>query len=216
VQTGVPAWHTPEEMQAFSNAAHVAEGTIIAAVALLVLAEQVRASQRPFRLFSWPTLVLFAGVFLLGYLLIPWHGPSMATAQWSFIFSDPQQRQHVWIALALVASGLLEIVSRRTGVASLRYGFPVGLALIGAAFLSHAQHGTSAAVQRAVIIHRLLGASLLAAAALALAARSGSRAKWLHYAWPLMLIITALLLFLYREPAGAYKSVTDHVRMQGM
>lgn len=208
IQTGVPAWHTPEEMRALSNAAHVAEGAIVSIVALLALAEASgRLRDRNAR-YAWPSLPFLAGTFLFLYLLLPHHGLSRAAAQWRFIFGDPQQRQHLLIAGTLLVGSAAELGHRRGGRAWLRLVFPAALAVAALVFLLHTQHGESGAIRRAVLIHRLLALSLGLAGGLSLAARLRPAATWLKYAWPCALMISALLLLVYREPAGAYAAPT--------
>lgn len=84
------------------------------------------------------------------------------------------------------------------------YAWPGVLVLIGGMFVFHAQHGSHEAVARAVRFHRLLGAVLIAAGLLA-----GSHALWrrlsLAYLWPLVLLLAAVLLIVYREPEGAWE-----------
>lgn len=204
MQHGAVAWHTPEEMQLLSNAAHIVEGAIIGVIALLALAQAMGYAVSGRARLAWPGLVLFAGVFLLLYLLIPWHGLDQAVAQWQYIFSDAQQRQHLVIAVALTLAGVAEVLYLRRADAWLEPIFPLATLSVGVAFFVHTQHGTSEAVQRAVLIHQLLGVVLGSAGVLALGARIKPHLRWLQFAWPLALLIAALLLFVYREPAGAY------------
>jgi hypothetical protein len=204
LQAGVPAWHTPEDMEAFSNAAHVAEGVVIAAAALIALAQAAGHAHSGRTRLASPMLVLFGGVFLLVFLLFPHHGLDLARDQWVFIFGDPQQRQHLLIAAALAIAGWAEVAHQRRPRKWLAIALPIALALIGASFLLHTQHGTTAAVERATHVHRLLGSVLTATAALVVASRLKPKVQWLHYAWPIALLFAALLLFAYREPIGAY------------
>ena len=203
-QHGVPAWHTAEEMQLISNAAHLVEGAIIGAVAVIALAQASGRLGNGRSRFAWPVLLLSAGVLLLVYLLAPWHGVDTAIAQWQYIFSDPQQRQHFAIACALTLGGWAEVARTRRDRPWLVPVFPISMLAVGVAFLAHTQHGTAAAVERAVLIHRLLGVVLTGTALLLFGARVKPQVRWLQYAWPAALLIAALLLFVYREPAGAY------------
>ena len=203
-QHGVPGWHTAEEMQLFSNAAHIGEGSIVALVALLALAQARGYAVSGRARFAWPGLLLLAGVFLVALLLVPWHGADMAIAQWRFIFDDPQQRQHLVIGVALTLGGLAEVVYLRRHTGWLQPMFPLATLAVGIAFFMHTQHGTAASVERAVLIHRLLGGVLSASALLALAARWKPQVRWLQFAWPATLLVAALLLFIYREPSGAF------------
>jgi hypothetical protein len=204
MQHGAIAWHTPEEMQLISNAAHVVEGAIIMIVAVIALAQAIGYALSGRRRFAWPSLLLAAGVFLLLYLLIPWHGFDQAVAQWQYIFTDPQQRQHFAIAVALTLAGGAEVLHVRRADRWLAPVFPLATVAVGIAFFMHTQHGTTEAVQRAVLIHKLLGMFLGSAGVLAMTARIKPQVRWLQFAWPAALLIAAVLLFVYREPAGAY------------
>ena len=95
---------------------------------------------------AWPVLVLTAGLLLLLaiYLTHP-------VGDWPLIWRDPQQRQHTIIALALIAAGAAESI--RSSPAGLGLVWPGAFVLIGVLFLTHAQHGTGQAVQKAVRRH---------------------------------------------------------------
>lgn len=79
----VAPFHTVEEMRGLSNLAHVIEGVVLAAAALLALAEAGGRLRGDRRRIAWPAVVVFAGVVLLFYLLFPHHGLSNARLQWS-------------------------------------------------------------------------------------------------------------------------------------
>lgn len=203
IQTGIAPGHTAADMVAFSNFAHLAEGVIIAAVAIIALVQAVQHPTGKSRL-AWPMLVLFSGIFLLFFLLLPYHGLAKAPANWAFIFGDPQQRQHFFIGCILVVAGWAELANAHQSRPWRAAVFPLALGVIGVSFLVHMQHGTSSAVTTATAIHRMLSADLLTAAALAGASRAKRDMQWLEFAWPVALLGAALLLFLYREPVGAY------------
>ncbi|HIE21499.1 MAG TPA: hypothetical protein EYP73_02725 [Acidimicrobiia bacterium] len=78
---------------------------------------------------------------------------------------------------------------------------------VGLLFMVHTQHGTSAAARQAILVHRVLGASIvLAGIARAVQLALGeSRGPW-AYLWVVILAVVALQLLIYREPAGAYES----------
>ena len=205
----VPALHTPEEMQRISNLAHVMEGAIIAVAAFVMIAEsrgRLRDGAGPL---TWPVLLVGAGVFLLGYLIIPHHGIDLAREQWRWVFGDPQQRQHMLLSALVAAGAGAELVWRVHPGRELiwRLGWPATTALIALVFLLHTQHGTDAAVQRATMIHRALGVVLLLSAAFRAAAvlsRTPRRAARLELTAGVSLLAAAVLLIVYREPPGAY------------
>ena len=199
--------HTAEEMQSFSNLAHTVEAVILGAVALAAFLEAAGYLQHGRRRYSWPALVLLSGVFLLLYLLLPYHGLEQMPTQWSFILGDPQQRQHLLVALLAVAAGVAELSSRneRFVTARSRLVFPFVLMSIGLMFALHKQHGTDEAVRQAQLIHRYLGVSLMVSGVLRAVEVSlpGNR-RWLGYSWSVTLLGAAILLGVYREPKGAY------------
>jgi hypothetical protein len=199
--------HTPEEMRRIVNMAHVVEGLVIGAAAIAMIAE-VRAASRNARL-VWPGIMVAAGLGLLLFLVIPHHGLSLATAQWSFIAGDPQQRQHVVIAVVLAMAGVVEVQRRRGRLPRQAWGFawPAALAAIGVLFLVHQQHGTADAVATAVRVHRYLGATFMVASVLSAVTASRPRpSRWITLATAATLLATASLLIAYREPQGAYES----------
>jgi len=86
--------------------------------------------------------------------------------------------------------------------------------LTGALFLFHAQHGTSEAAARAVRQHRVLGSTLIVAGLLNFI-EIFSGAGFAAILWPIMLLIAAAQLLLYREPEGAYEGEGSHGRHAG-
>lgn len=200
----LPPFHTAEEMRAISDLVHRVEGAIVAVTALLVLAE---ATGRVRNRNLWPATVCVAGVFLLAALLAPHHGLAHARTQWSFVFGDPQQRQHLAIAALVTAGGLAELLHRGGRLKGRGWAlvWPAAVVCVGVAFLLHTQHGTGEAVARAVLVHRLLAGVFVATGVLrAAAVLRRKRAGALRYLWGVSLMIAAGILFLYREPSGAY------------
>ena len=199
--------HTAEEMQSFSNLAHTVEAVLIGAVALTAFLEAAGYLQHGRRRYFWPALVLLSGVFLMLYMLIPYHGLEQLPSQWSFIFGDPQQQQHVLVAFAAIAAGVAELYSRNARFVAARTSLvlPVALMPIGLMFALHKQHGTDEAVRQAQLIHRYLGVSLMVSGVLRAVEVSlpGNR-RWLGYSWSVTLLGAAILLGVYREPKGAY------------
>lgn len=197
--------HAPAEMRRLSNLAHIVEGTLIAIVGILVLL----GKQAGFTWASstWPVLILVAGVGLL-FFLYPLHPVS----EWSLIWQDAQQRQHTIIAVAIAIAGLAELLS--SSVSVLRYPWPMAIILSGGMFLFHEQHGTSEAAARAVQQHRALGSALFAAGLLNLV-EIISGARFAALLWPILLIVAAVQLLVYREPEGAYESEEGHGKHTG-
>lgn len=212
----MPQLHSAVEMQQISNLAHIVEGFLISSAAILALTEPILAGigLRRNAIFAWPALIFLSGIFLASYLIIPHHGLDQATKQWAFVWYDPQQRQHLQIAVLIIFGAGLELLARyptASGISTpgrslLWGGWPVALAAVGILFLTHQQHGTSDAIVRATLIHRVLGVLLFAAASCRTAEIFGtSRTRWLGRAWPLFLLAAGGLLLIYREPAGAYQ-----------
>jgi hypothetical protein len=199
-------FHTPEEMRLISDLAHRAEGVVLGVAALIALVQAGGLFQRGRQRYAWPAMVLGAGILLLGYLLIPFHGLANARAQWHFVVRDPQQRHHLIMAILVAIGGIGETVARSRKQGNHRWHFvwPAVLVVVGLFFVFHQQHGTSDAVARAALVHRMLGTSMIVAGVFATIAivRPVSRAALIL--WPLALLASATLLLLYREPAGAY------------
>jgi hypothetical protein len=192
-------------MRRWSNWGHWAEGVLLAAVGVLAWLEAAGALTG-IGTYSWAVLLVVAGVLLP--LVIFGHGHE-AYEEFSgreAIWSDPQQRQHLVMAAVLVVSGVSEIIARNAGVAWLAYVWPLGLMAVGLLFMVHTQHGTSAAARRAILVHRVLGASIVLAgiARVVQLALGESRGLW-AYAWVVILLAVALQLLVYREPVGAYE-----------
>jgi hypothetical protein len=201
-------FHSAEEMRQISNLAHVLEGAVLGIAAAIAFLQARSPAPSGSRRYAWQALIATAGLVLLGYLLVPYHGVSLAREQWEYVWTDPQQRQHLAMALLLMVGGGCELLTA-TGVVTQRawrFGWPLGLVGIGALFVIHQQHGTTDAVARAEMIHRVLGATLVITGLLAAAAArsSPSRPTWARL-WPLTLLVVALLLVIYREPEGAHE-----------
>lgn len=206
----VPPLHTPEEMREISNLAHVVEGGLIIAAAAIAIVETMRRRVSKPDLI-WPSLILGAGVFLLGYLFLPHHGLAHAREQWSFVLGDAQQRQHIVLSVLLVVGGTAELRRRVSASAPawLALAWPVILAIAGLVFLLHRQHGTGEAVGRALLLHRAIASALILAGAFR-AAEVLARAprRWLMFAWSVCLLAAGVFLVTYREPPGAYEPGT--------
>lgn len=199
--------HTPNEMRSISDLAHSIEGAILGLAALVALVQATGQRGSGGARLIWPGLILTAGIALLGYLLLPHHGLDRARAQWTFIFRDPQQRQHLVLAFLATVGGATELLYRMGRLRGVIWLFvwPAAVAVVGLMFAAHTQHGTEEAVARAVLIHRLLGILLIATGVFKAAETLWvARARWLAFPWTITLLAAAALLVLYREPEGAY------------
>ena len=195
-------FHTAEEMQRLSDLGHRIEGILLAAVALIALCEATGVLKNRY---VWPSLIVIAGLFLIGFLLLH-HGLENFKLVLKLILSDGQQRQHLLMAALLTLAGISEIFFRAKGIGVLQYVWPVAIGIIGLMFLIHEQHGSSEAVEWATKIHRYLGILLvLVAACIFLNIFLSPGKAWLGYLWPVLLLMTSVFLFIYKEPKGAYQ-----------
>lgn len=192
--------HTPEEMRRLSNLGHIVEGTLFAIVGVLALLGNLGGFT--WVSLAWSILVLASGVMLL-LLLYPRHPIS----EWRLIWRDAQQREHTIIAAAVAIAGGAELLS--SAISTLDYVWPAAIILTGWLFLFHAQHGTSEAAARAVQQHRALGITLILAGLLNFV-EIASGARLAAILWPIVLLIAAVQLLLYREPDGAYEGRGEH------
>lgn len=194
------ASHTPDELRRLSNLGHIMEGLLFGGVGILALLDSL--GMAAWASIAWPLLIMIAGVLLL-LLLYPFH----PLGDWPAIWRDPQQREHTIIAVAIALAGGAELLRRAN--ANWAYGWPVALLIVGGLFLTHAQHGTSAAAAKAVRRHRILGATIIVAGLLRVAALAGGGIMF-GVLWSLVLLVAAVQLFLYREPEGAYETGDGH------
>lgn len=211
-QHDTPDWsilHSVEEMKRLSNLGHRIEGILLATVAVIALCEAGGLLKSKY---IWPSIVMVAGLFLVGFLLLH-HGLQNFKLVWSLISKDAQQRQHLIMAILLIVASAAQIISARYDIKWLGYVWPVVLGIIGAMFLIHEQHGSSEAVQWAQTIHKYLGVLLLIVAALIAVSLFYANIRWLLYAWPIALLVASVFLFIYKEPEGAYDNQMNHKEM---
>ena len=189
------ATHSPEEQRQLSNMGHWIEGGLLAVVGFLALLNN--GTGAAWAGVVWPILLLVAGILLL-ILIYPRH----PRVDWSSIWNDSQQRQHTIMALAIIVAGAAEL-------AGWKLIWPLATLMFGAMFLTHTQHGQSDAVSRAVLIHRILGITLILAGLLNLAGNISDIAV-IATLWPIVLLAAAAQLLIYREPEAAFEAHHGH------
>lgn len=192
--------YTPEEMRRASNLGHIVEGLLLAAVGILATLGNLGLAA--WASAAWPILILIAGLLLL-VMLYPTHPRS----DWPAIWRDPQQRQHTIMAAAIGLAGAAELVSGGSPAGT--YVWPAALLLIGFLFLTHPQHGTGEAVAKSVRQHRVLGITAITAGLLRVGELVTDASVW-AILWPLVLLLAAVKLILYREPEGAFEAGSGH------
>lgn len=206
---------SPETLRWISNLAHWIEGGMFAIVGLLALLQALGYAQSKGAQYIWPVLILIAGVFLPGFILMQ-RGFEGIGVTWSLVTRDPQQREHFAMAALLLAAGAAEVLLRTNTHRSRLWRFvsPAALVIIGAVFFVHTEYGTPEAIAEAAKKHAYMGLAILLAgvfkAAEVLWARKFPR---IVFAWIAMLFVAALLLISYREPPGAYENASFNQRV---
>lgn len=197
--------HTPEELVFFSNIAHWIEGGIFLVIAAIALLQTRGYFLKGWTVYLWPFIVFLSGLFLPIFVFIH-HSDEFDLAIRASL-ADPQQVQHLSMAILLMIGGIGEIFSIRSGGKNilLKLIFPTVILIIGGMFLLHPQHGTAEALHTAKIVHNALGTVLVLTGILRFfASFFAEKRKWLLYPWIFFLIISAILLITYHEPPGSY------------
>lgn len=165
-------------------------GALIAAFAVVMVLREIDVARG-----RWVAYLPAGGLLVGGCLLFldPWlfHGGDFGA----------EGNQHTWHGLAAAAAGVLEAfrVRRKSGLLLLRLVIPAVLAGLGAGFLWHDQHETGDMLLQTAQ-HRVMGATLLLAAAVRLAASLRWReGQWSRAGWALILLGFGLQLLLYVE-----------------
>ena len=173
---------------------HQIFGALIAAFALVMLLHEIDALRRRWGDYLPASALLVGGGLLF---LDPWlfHGGDFGA----------EGHQHTWQGLVAVVAGALEAyrVRSRPEQILLRLVIPAVLTGLGIGFLWHEQHETGDMLLQTAQ-HRIMGATLLFAALVKLAASLRWRdGQWSRAGWVLILIAFSLQLLLYVE-VGAH------------
>lgn len=173
---------------------HQIFGALVFAFAAVMLLREIDVLRQRWADYLPASALLFIGALLF---LDPWlfHGGDFGA----------EGHQHTWQGFFAVAAGAIEAYSihRKSKNTLLLLVIPVVLASIGAGFIWHEQHQTGDMLLQTTQ-HRIMGATLLLAAFLKLAANFRWRGgAWAAAGWTLVLIAFALQLLLYAE-AGAH------------
>lgn len=176
----------------------------MALVGLLTLLEALRGTPRGAMRFMWPALTVAAALLLPLFVIVPSGRPIVDTA--ATMWRDPQQRQHLFMAATLLGAGGVELLRRSTRTNHASGAWPLALFILGVLLMVHTEYGTPEAVRWARRQHIYQGASVVIAAGCFAAARLRNRlGRTAVIGGPLMLLAAAVLLLIYREPAGAYE-----------
>ena len=197
--------HTPDELQLYSNIGHWIEGGLFLIIAGIAFVQAFGYLHSQRAQYLWPVIILVAGIFLPLFSFS--HHFNELTLAWKATIYDPQQLQHMIMAILITIAGVAEVAYLRGQGKNqlLRFVFPLVVGIIGIMFITHPQHGTSEAVLRAVTIHKYLGTVLIFAGIFkALEVIKKNTQRWLTFSWIFFLTIAAILLISYREPEGAY------------
>lgn len=180
-------------------------------VGILTLIEARRGVSRGRLRLVWPLLTVAAGVLLPGFVLAM--SEQRLTDAAIALWRDVQQRQHVFMAAALLAGGSLELWRRSTRETTGWWAWPMALVVLAALLATHTEYGTPEAVRWAVRQHVYQGLTVAAAGVCFAAARWHRRARRIAVLMgPLLLIVGAVLLLTYREPPGAYERGATYSR----
>ncbi len=169
---------------------HQIFGALIAAFALVMVLHEIDLLRGHWADYLPASALLIGGGLLF---LDPWlfHGGGFGA----------EGHQHTGQGLLTVIAGVIETyrVQRQSEHPIVLVAFPIMLAALGIGFLWHTQHQTADMLLQTVQ-HRIMGATLLVAALLKLAANFRWRdGQWARAGWMLVLFVFALELLLYVE-----------------
>ena len=189
--------HSPQELADLSTLIHNLAGWLFAALAIVLLVEQLRGTPRGRGRYAWPALGLVIGFGLALFVFLH---------QWLYHrispLAVPTQVQHQLIGLAIGGGALAELLRRRRGSASRlwRSAFPLSVVAVGVIFLAHEQ-GTL----DALITHwALAGTMILAGLALLAPELTRESAASVRVFAVLVLLGGAAQLIVFGEDPGAH------------
>ena len=193
----IPNPHTPEQERTFSNIGHLIEGAIVTTAGATLARGAITGNSRH-DLHASRFLIGAGGLLGAGLVAGSLHHGGPVT----FFTADHQQRQHLEMSGWILGAGLVRVLGRIGALSSDAF-----VARVGWMFLTHEQHGTSAAARLAQARHRALGQTVIAAS-LTSALGSLFSSRSLRAAGSLLMVGAGVQLLTYREPEGAYES--DH------
>ncbi len=210
-------FHSPQELQYYTNIGHWFEGIILGIVAIIYLIQLLGYLRIEAAKYLVAALILLGGLFLSPYLLLH-HGINNAGATWYYVVNDPAQLQHFIMGNILLVVGLVEILIATKALQHKLWSalFPLSVAIIGILFLVHPQHGTGIEFVRATRIHHYLGCLLITGGIAQAIALQNNRYRKLSYLWVVALIISTGLLFGYREPSETHDANPKILQQQMM
>ena len=205
--------HSPEEIVRLSNAAHAAEGILLLILGGIVASQGFGYLRKAWQRYLIPFVGLLASLALAGFLFLD-HYNELGAA-WQAINQDMQQKQHWYMGTLLGLGSIIEFIAIKRNAKLLRLALPAAVAIIGVLFLVHPQHGSSDGAARALLIHRVVGTSLLIGAlAQALTVIRSKYPKWLPIITASAFILSGGLFLGYREPlvnhGGMNSSTQSH------
>jgi hypothetical protein len=176
-------------------------GAAVLAFSAAIVLRELNVLRSRWHEFLPATALLLGGILLAGDAWI-FHGGYFGT----------EGRQHAVLGMLIVAAGALEWFRARGGSHNPLFELviPAALAGLGLSFLWHQQHATGDPLLQ-MAQHRVMGATLLFAAFLKLAAGLRWReGQWARAGWALVLVVFAVELILYVERDA---SSMEHTKM---
>jgi hypothetical protein len=168
--------------------------------ALVLLAEAIVGAEtfrrRPWRAYLWPSLLLFAGVWLWVITIFS-------------AFSTLHLLAHSIWAQAATAAGAVQLAVVRGRLVSAYWSLvtAAGLVVTGAAFLVHEQNGWLFA--RSAFLHHLIGWTMVVAALFPLGAAFRPRKPVWAFGFAATWVAIAVMLFADRDVAPIFGHLSE-------
>lgn len=168
--------------------------------ALVLLAEAIVGPEvfrrRPWRAYLWPSLLLFAGLWL-------WVIAIFST------FSTLHLLAHAVWAQAATAAGAVQLAVVRGRLVSAYWSLvtAAGLVISGASFLIHEQNGWL--FERSAFLHHLIGWTLVIAAVFPIGAAIRPRKAAWTYGFAATWVAVAVMLFADRDLAPIFGHLSE-------